>query len=116
MAGTGQVARIYPATGTSKVVVEVGSEIPSEKVGEETAKVQDVSALIGFSLTEPGEGEAKVRLYDGKSAANGSFLATIPLAKGANSTITYSYPVDLFNGAVYLEVVVGKVEGVVLYG
>lgn len=112
--GQAQIAAVYPAVAVSQVVVKVGQEIPGEKVGETAAKIQDVSAILGYSFTEPGEGEAKIRLWDGESNI-GRYICTVTLAKGATSARDIFSAPYLYNGAIYLEVVSGKVEGTVIY-
>lgn len=99
--GLGQVADLNPSPATTSQVVVA----------------QQVRILYGWALAEStGSATAKVRLRDG-SSASGKLLAPITLAAG--ESVRDFFPVEsvnVTNGAIYLEVVSGSVEGAVYWG
>lgn len=103
------------ATSASKVVVEVGQEIPGESVGGVPAKVQSVSAIYGWQINESAGATAKFRLRDGVSGT-GREIATVNLAAGASSDVEFSEATALTGNGIYLEVLSGSVEGSVTWG
>jgi hypothetical protein len=119
MASQALRAPFYPAISASAVLVKAGeTPLPNhEKVGEEEAKVQSVSTIYGWTITEStGDAKAKVRLWDGTSNA-GYYITTITLE--SNESTRDFFPVEtptIYNDAIYLEIVSGEVEGCVFYG
>jgi hypothetical protein len=119
MASQAQIARFYPAVSASKVLVKAGeTKIPGDSIGGVESVVQSVGVLYGWIIAEStGSAVAKIRLYDGASATEAGYLGTITL--GENESNREFFPVaspTLKNNALYIEIVSGKVEGVVFYG
>lgn len=84
---------------------------------ETTDSVAEVpQALLGWSLAEStGSAAAKVRIYDG-TGTSGRLMAVIALVSGASSHVYMAQGgLELFNGALYLQVVSGSVEGSVYW-
>ena len=98
--GLGQVADFNPSPATA-----------SQQLVTSQARV-----LYGWSIAEAsGSAFAKVRLRDGTSAA-GKLLGVIALIP--NESTRDFFPVEAIvinTGAIYLEVVTGRVEGCVYY-
>ena len=118
MAAQAQIAPFYPAISASKVLVKAGeTKIPGDKVGAEESVVKSVEVLYGWIISEStGTAGAKFRLWDGTSNA-GNYLGTVTL--GENESNREFFPVEtpaIRNNAIYLEIVSGKLEGLVMFG
>lgn len=120
MAAQAQAASFYPAISASKVLVKAGeTKIPGDKVGGVESVVQFVGVLFGWIVAEStGSATAKIRLWDGTGGeGTGNYIGTVTL--GQNESNREFFPINspqLRNNAIYLEIVSGKVEGVVFYG
>jgi hypothetical protein len=118
MAAQAQAASFYPGITASKVAVKAGeTKIPGDKVGEVESVYQSINNLFGWNITEStGTAPAKVRLWDGTSNS-GNYLGTVTL--GENESNREWFPDQspvIRNNAIYLEIVSGKVEGVLWFG
>lgn len=118
MAAQAQVASFYPAINASKVLVKAGeTKISGDKIGEVESVVQSIGALYGWIVAEStGTAPAKIRLWDGTSNS-GNYMGTVTLAENESNREWFgSNGPQIKNGAIYLEIVSGKVEGVIGYG
>lgn len=118
MAAQAQAAAFYPAISASKVLVKAGeTKIPGDSIGGVESKYQSVNNLFGWVICEStGSAVAKVRLWDGTSN-EGNYLGAVTLGENESNRewFPFSSP-QIKNNAIYLEIVSGKVEGVVWFG
>jgi hypothetical protein len=115
MPGGGSLSAAFATTTTSKVLVQAGvTAMPAAL--DLSALVPSVSALVGWEINETtGSASAHVKLYDGTSAS-GIEVADVEIPEGVTNNSPGDFePVQVFNGAVYLQVVSGSVAGAVFY-
>lgn len=118
MAAQAQAASFYPAISASKVAVKAGeTKIPSDSIGGVESTYQSVNNLFGWNITEStGTASAKIRLWDGTSNA-GYYLGTVTLTENESNREWFpDQSPQIRNNAIYVEVVSGKVEGVIWFG
>jgi hypothetical protein len=118
MAAQAQSISFYPAISASKVLVKAKETvIPGDSIGGVESKYQSVNNLFGWTICEStGTAPAKVRLFDGVNSS-GNYLGSVTL--GENESNREWFPdqsPQLRNNALYIEVVSGKVEGVIFFG
>src|SRR5579864_1864176 len=115
MAAQAQIARFYPGVTESKVLVKIGeTKIPGDFVGGIESVVQSIGALKGWSVAEStGTASAKIRLWDGTGGqGTGLYLGTITLSENESNREWFGTDgPQIKNGAIYAEIVSGKVEG-----
>lgn len=120
MAAQAQTARFYPGITESKVLVKVGeTKIPGDFVGAVESVLQSLNILMGWAVAEStGTAPAKLRLWDGLGGlGTGSYLGTITLSENESNREWFGGDgPQLKNNALYIEIVSGKVEGVLNYG
>jgi hypothetical protein len=97
----------------SVLVVQAGvTQMPEEAAG---VKIPTIQGLAGWDLVETsGSATARYRLWDGTGAGGSNIeLADIQIVQGGQSTAPPSNPVEVVNGAVYLERIAGSISGVI---
>jgi hypothetical protein len=120
MAAQAQSARFYPGITSSKVLVKVGeTKIPGDLIGGVESVLQSLNVLMGWTIAEStGTASAKIRLWDGLGGeGTGSYLGTITLGENESNREWFGKDGPELKGkGIYVEVVSGKIEGVVNYG
>lgn len=111
------VASFYPAIEKSTLLAKAGeTKIPGDIINGVESVVQSITGLEGWNITEStGTSTAKVRLWDGISKET-NYLFTITLYKNESTRDFPPKPIIIKNGAIYLEIINGKVEGAINFG
>lgn len=77
------------------------------------AATASTNAFLGLTVAETGAAVAHIRVRD--ASATGDILATIKLASGGSTDISFPAPRLVESGTLYVQVVSGAVEGSVFY-